>query len=95
MPYFLYNATPNTVGLEPYVGIFECDDSGYTTRYIEIQSQDVVLKYDESWPADTHGMLPEGPLPEDEMSKPQYGPISEMTEELFVAFWNRMEATNR
>jgi hypothetical protein len=95
MPYFLYNATPNTVGVEPYVGIFECDNTGCTTRYIEVQSQNVVLKYDASWPADTYGMLPEGTLPENEMYKPQYGPISEITEELFVAFWNCMKATNR
>lgn len=94
MLYRLYSSTGNTLGLDDYLGYLEIDVDGYTTRYLEINSNGLAYRYTRDHPADEFGVLPEGVWDEAEASKAEYGLLVPITAPLFAAVWARTHCDN-
>ncbi len=94
MLYRIYSSTGNTCGLEDYLGYIEIDPDGFTTRYLEINSNGLAHRYTRDHPADGFGVLPEGVWDETEASKPEYGALAPITAALFSAVWARTRCDN-
>jgi len=93
MRYFLHNSTGNTIGIEPYLALYEIDDEGEFFRSIEINAN-FALKYSRMYPADTYGQLPEGVWDDVEAAKPEFGSVSPITSQVFESAWSSIKAKN-
>jgi hypothetical protein len=94
MFYYLYSSVGNSVDINEYLGYFEIDSNKFWSRYLEIQSNGVTLKYSKVHSADSFGRLPEGVWNEVEASKSEYGILVPITSELFEAIWSKTICNN-
>ncbi len=94
MIYRLYSSSGNTLGLDECVSYSEIGDDGYWTRHIEMNADGTALRYTTARAADRHGVLPEGQWDEEEASKPEYGKVIIMSQELFEAVWSATRCLN-
>lgn len=92
MKHYLYCSAGNTEGLDEYIAFFEIAEDGYCSRYIEIRPVGHALKYTEDEPADEFGALPEGPWDALEATKPKYGTLNGISQQLFDSAWNGIQA---
>jgi hypothetical protein len=95
MKYRLYSSEGNSLGLESYLGYFEIGDDGYVRRYLEIRADGIPVRYTEDFHTDEFGILPEGPVDEEEASKPEYGVFAPISATVFDAVWDSTVCRNR
>ena len=91
--FVLYSTVGNLQGVDEYLGYSELDAQGYWIRYIEIRSDGTAVRYSESHAADSHGVLPEGQWPGDEIAL-EFGPVMQITQALFETIWCRTTCVN-
>lgn len=82
------------MGVDEYLGYSEIGVDGYWLRYLEIRADGTALRYSEAFPADSHGILPEGTWDEDEIVKREYGTVAAISAELFEALWATTRCVN-
>ena len=95
MKYRLYSSEGNSLGLESYLGYFEIGDNGYVARYLEIRADGTPVRYTEDFHTDEFGFLPEGPVDDEDASKPEYGTFAPISATVFDAIWSCTVCRNR
>ena len=94
MKYLFYSSTGNTLGLEEYIAYLELDNTGHCVRYLELKSEDSILRYSTSHAADRHGQLPEGVWNSGDVLDSAYGVQGLLPRGVFEALWTRLRCDN-
>src|SRR6476661_2270340 len=92
--HYLYCSSGNSHDLEEHIGFFEIADDDYCTRYLEIRSDGIAVRYTEQHAADGFGILPEGPWQAADAAKPEFGTLSAISAQLFDAAWDGVQCCN-
>ena len=71
---------------------WEVGDDQYVSRSLEVYDTGRILRYDEGFPADAHGILPDKPF-DAELAR-QYGELEEISKQDFEDLWSSLVAEN-